>query len=145
MSCHVMLCGVVWCQPRSQALSPFPPLSSREEKERGPGNEVGVVWCIRSVAWRDVVEDASCKMQNAKYAAANNVADLSGEMWVTIIIIGGSIKNDHKFGFELQSSRVIEKRCNVRIIQSNIVAHWRYGQCTAVSEGSEYQGFSRDI
>ena len=26
-------------QPRSQALSPFPPLS-REEKERGPGNEV---------------------------------------------------------------------------------------------------------
>ena len=29
-------------QPRSQALSPFPPLW--EEKERGPGNEVGIAF-----------------------------------------------------------------------------------------------------
>ena len=33
----------VIAQPRPQALSPFPPLSSttREEKVREPGNEVG--------------------------------------------------------------------------------------------------------
>jgi len=42
MTCYGCRYGLQ--QPRSQALSPIPPLSSttREEKERGTGNEVGL-------------------------------------------------------------------------------------------------------
>ena len=39
-------------------------------------------------------------------------------MTVTIMI-DGSIKRTHKFGFKLQSLCVIEKRYNIRIVRGN--------------------------
>ena len=48
MNSPARLVRAVW-QPRSQGLSPLPPLSTREAEERDPGNEVGCLAIDRDV------------------------------------------------------------------------------------------------
>ena len=51
VKCVTLTCLLLqqMCQRRFQAISPFPPLSLREEKEREPGIEVADVLILRSI------------------------------------------------------------------------------------------------